>query len=578
MGQDQSQVQPAPHTLDSLYQYYRYSKSDSLSIPERLDYVSSFLDGITPSQHDSLMYIGLMRKTKLLGEAKMYDSAIFYSHQLYDLAEQNKDTTYMVKAFTKLGIYHKNNNQLSDAFQYYNEAFKNSRVTNDSIRAGKSLLQMANIQTFLGDYSGSKATAINGLKYIENTSDLRSLSGLYHIISVANCQQKKYKEALKYNAQALGLNKDSITKSAIGINNILIFKNTKANILADQKKYKAALSIFSALVFDSILQNDKKEYARVLGNFGYVQWLQNKNNTNSQKLLIDALIINKEINDVEGLIESNIYLTKYYFDNDKSKALLYAEAAYQNAAIRQNSVAIIEALGFIFKLKENVTYEARVYDSIHHRLQEINQSNREIYAVTKYENEKLTARNEVLQAQQETSTTVVFVVLGVLTLSLGGLIYYYGNQKRYKRRFLALIDTTDHKAKASAASETSTPSHVISDSTLQHLLTQLEHFEEQHEYLAPHLTVHDLAKRFGSNSSYLSVVVNTYKEKSISQYINDLRIDYAVEKLQSDAVFRKYTIKAIAKEVGFSSSESFSKKFYKKTGIYPSYFVKNLEG
>ena len=34
---------------------------------------------------------------------------------------------------------------------------------------------------------------------------------------------------------------------------------------------------------------------------------------------------------------------------------------------------------------------------------------------------------------------------------------------------------------------------------------------------------------------------------------------------------------AIAQEVGFNNSESFSKAFYKKTGIYPSYFIKQLE-
>lgn len=112
---------------------------------------------------------------------------------------------------------------------------------------------------------------------------------------------------------------------------------------------------------------------------------------------------------------------------------------------------------------------------------------------------------------------------------------------------------------------------------MQHLLTQLQRFEERQDYLTSNINAKDLAKSFGSNSSYLSVVVNTYKQKSISEYINDLRVDFAIEKLQTNPIFRKYTIKAIAQEVGFNSSEIFAKKFYKKTGIYPSYFVKKLE-
>ena len=39
-------------------------------------------------------------------------------------------------------------------------------------------------------------------------------------------------------------------------------------------------------------------------------------------------------------------------------------------------------------------------------------------------------------------------------------------------------------------------------------------------------------------------------------------------------MFRKFTIVAIANEVGFNNAESFSKSFHTKAGIYPSYFNK----
>jgi AraC-like DNA-binding protein len=46
--------------------------------------------------------------------------------------------------------------------------------------------------------------------------------------------------------------------------------------------------------------------------------------------------------------------------------------------------------------------------------------------------------------------------------------------------------------------------------------------------------------------------------------------------LQKDTTIRKYTIKAIANEVGFNTSEPFAKAFYKKTGLKPSYYIKKL--
>ncbi|WP_271765746.1 tetratricopeptide repeat-containing sensor histidine kinase [Aquimarina algiphila] len=440
-GQPLAQTSLSKKQVDSITQYYTLSKADSLSIKERLYNITLFLKGAGLSNQDSLIYNGLMTKTWLLGKTKQYDSAIVYSHQLCDFARQNKDTVYLVKGFTKLGFYHKNNNQLTEAFKYYNEAFRISRIVNDSMKSGKSLLQMANIQVSLGDYSGSKTTAIDGVTYLENTSDLRNLAGLYHIISVANREQKNYEEAFRYNDLALSLGKDSLSVKKIGVMYILIFKNTKALILANQGNYQQAIVLLKELASDSIVLNNKIEYARVLNNLGYVQWLENKENPNSEKLLLKALTIRKEINDIGGLVASNNDLTKYYLDKDKTKALYHAESNYENAKKRRGLTPILEALDFIFKLRGNTNEEARVYSRIHNELEEANQSNREIYAVTKYENDNLTNENLKLKAQkaQQESETArqrsqkIMYLLGTVILALSGGFVFYLLQQRYKR-------------------------------------------------------------------------------------------------------------------------------------------------
>ena len=86
-----------------------------------------------------------------------------------------------------------------------------------------------------------------------------------------------------------------------------------------------------------------------------------------------------------------------------------------------------------------------------------------------------------------------------------------------------------------------------------------------------------MSKKVGTNSKYLSKIINKYKEKTFSNYINDLRIEYAINKLYSDKQFRKYSIEAIADDLGFKSSRSFFGVFQKKTGISPSYFILELE-
>ncbi|WP_103069237.1 helix-turn-helix domain-containing protein [Aquimarina sediminis] len=170
----------------------------------------------------------------------------------------------------------------------------------------------------------------------------------------------------------------------------------------------------------------------------------------------------------------------------------------------------------------------------------------------------------------------IHIIISILlAISLFGVIYYY----RYYRKKQKLIQIFNKIPKQDFKKEPPTISEScpINQKTLSNLLKRLQQFEEKKEYLKPNLNTKDLAKSFGSNSSYLSKAVNTYKEKSFSNYINDLRIDYVIDKLRKDAIFRKYKIKAIAQEVGFNNSEAFSKAFYKKAGIYPSSFIKQLE-
>ncbi len=439
----QETAPPTPKQLDSLYQYHRNSDIDSLPLSERLQNITWFLEGAKQWQVDSLTCKGLMMKTWLFGKQKQYDSAIAYTQQLYDLAKANRDTGYIKKALKKLGIYYKRNHQLKEAFQYYNENFKIARINNDSIGAGNNLLYMANIQDMLGDYSGSKITAIEGLRFVEETSDLRCIGGLFHIISVSNLEQKKYKEAFTYNEKAVNLGKDSVLIQQIEAINILIFKNTRGLILAEQGYYKESISIFKSLLTNPTLQQNKMEYARVLANLGYVQWLQDSKNVKSESLLLEALRMREIENDVRGLIASNIHLTKYYLDKDTTKALQHAEAAYHNAKKRNSQKAILEALGFVFQLKEDVQQEAQMFHQIYLELQEINQSNREIYAVTRYENDKLTQQNTVLQTAKAKSQTWALGITAVLIVCIIGLGYYYYTQRIYKRRFLQLVSTRD---------------------------------------------------------------------------------------------------------------------------------------
>ena len=109
------------------------------------------------------------------------------------------------------------------------------------------------------------------------------------------------------------------------------------------------------------------------------------------------------------------------------------------------------------------------------------------------------------------------------------------------------------------------------------ILKKLETFEHEKGFLSGKVSVKTLSEAFETNSKYLSKIVNEYKNKTFINYVNDLRIDYAVINLQESKTARKYTLQALAIEYGFNTAESFSTAFSKKTGLKPSYFIKELE-
>ncbi|MFT3794702.1 helix-turn-helix domain-containing protein [Flavobacterium sp.] len=117
----------------------------------------------------------------------------------------------------------------------------------------------------------------------------------------------------------------------------------------------------------------------------------------------------------------------------------------------------------------------------------------------------------------------------------------------------------------------------ISKEIVDKIIEKFKAFEQDKLYLKNDVSLITLSQSFETNSKYISKVINYYSKKSLTNYLNDLRIDYIVQELQHNKSLRKYTINAISEEIGFNNAESFSKAFYKKTGIKPSFFIKELE-
>ncbi|MCC2545294.1 AraC family transcriptional regulator [Hymenobacter sp. BT175] len=95
------------------------------------------------------------------------------------------------------------------------------------------------------------------------------------------------------------------------------------------------------------------------------------------------------------------------------------------------------------------------------------------------------------------------------------------------------------------------------------------HMETARPYLAPELTLGELATQLRTNTSALSRVINAGFGVNFNDFINGYRVREAERKL-SDPLFAHYTLLAVALESGFNSKSTFNRVFKKLRGITPS--------
>jgi len=96
----------------------------------------------------------------------------------------------------------------------------------------------------------------------------------------------------------------------------------------------------------------------------------------------------------------------------------------------------------------------------------------------------------------------------------------------------------------------------------------------QQPYLNPFLTVQELAEKVQIPAKDLSVLINSYMDKHFFDFVNEYRIEKAMEILK-DPLQKDLTVLKILYQVGFNSKSSFNTSFKKYTGKTPTDFRKN---
>jgi AraC-like DNA-binding protein len=196
-------------------------------------------------------------------------------------------------------------------------------------------------------------------------------------------------------------------------------------------------------------------------------------------------------------------------------------------------------------------------------------------AVASYDLPTLKHQKREAETQLENKKSIITAVGFLASLGSFTGLFFFLKSVRMQRKLKLLMEEGSIKKITKSEPVKNHPSSVPED-IRKDILNKLEKFENSERLADKDLDMSTLAQELETNTSYLSIIINTYKGKTFPNYLKDLRVSKAIRMLNEDPTLLKFSNQGLAEVFGFKTSESFSKAFYKNTGVYPSKFIKEL--
>lgn len=174
----------------------------------------------------------------------------------------------------------------------------------------------------------------------------------------------------------------------------------------------------------------------------------------------------------------------------------------------------------------------------------------------------------------------IIVFIGILVILVGGL--WLTLKKRRKKYSIdnPPFDVADGSRQHEQIEENNVSikgkykNYSLSNEECSRLIGKLDKImREEKLYTDPHLKISSLSEATSISSHTLSYLFNQYLKRNYYDYINDYRIAEFKE-LVHKGEYVHYTVEALMKRCGFSSSTTFFRHFKKLNGITPSEYIK----
>lgn len=320
-----------------------------------------------------------------------------------------------------------------------------------------------------------------------------------------------------------------------------------------------------------------------------------KNYSTSIKKLESTIEPIKENNDFGNEAVGYFYLGKNYWSlNRKEKAVSYFELVdkifhdknYLRPDLRQNFELLInyykskkdlnKQLYYIDQLLKADTLLVETNKYIVGKIHKQYDTKQLLQEKERIEDENLSMTAE-LRSEKNYDIIAAGIILSLFAIVVGGTYLHKKIKKTDEKKYQELMAVYDAKIKSPNIKTAKKPITSISHETVEMLLKELENFERNKRFLEKDWNLTSLSAAFKTNPKYLAIILDQFREKGITTYINGLRIEYIIMLLRKEPKLRMYTYEALAQEAGFSTTERFKNAFLLKTGITPQFFVEEIK-
>ena len=287
-------------------------------------------------------------------------------------------------------------------------------------------------------------------------------------------------------------------------------------------------------------------------------------------------------------------LSQYYIDkgiisaeeNDMEKAKYWFDLAYESAESKNLEMLRLRCMeeqikyGFLDNESKKAYLEAYLLKK--------NELKKHAEKVIGYE-QQLLMDNE----SERTKRNTLLIAGSFILVLTAVLLYNRKRQTKLKKRFEEIIDnikqekelaenktifTQNEKQVAIDTKHSTQPDSksIMSEEKEKELLAKIEEFEKTELFTDEKFTMAKYALALESNAKYINYVLQKHKGNTFSDYLNELRVKYIVNKLVEHPEYLNYKIGYLAKVSGFNSHSRFTHIFKNVLNISPSEFISQL--